>query len=308
MTEKNNQTKPYHTLEPTDKKMTHGDIINITGYKFVRLTNLLQIKASLLHLCKKNHLLGTILIAPEGINVNISGTEDAIHSVLEGFQEISWLKDIVLKRSVSDDQPFNRMLVRIKKEIIAFSQEGLDPETKPAPHLSAQELKKWYDSKKDFVILDTRNDYEVKIGTFENAIDPNITTFKQFVDFVKTMPSHLKDKPIVTFCTGGVRCEKAAPFMLKEGFKEVYQLEGGILKYFEEIGGEHYTGDCFVFDKRVALSPNREPNGMTQCYCCRSPLTKEEVESPLYQPSVSCPNCYNVKNTPPSQEETRSLS
>jgi predicted sulfurtransferase len=277
--------------------MTHPPILNITGYKFVQLTNLIQIKATLLNLCKKNNIKGTILIAPEGINVNVSGYEKAIGAVLNEFQEIDWLKDLVIKKSYSNTLPFNRMLVRLKKEIIAFDQQGLDPENKPAPYLSAKDLASWYETGKDFIILDTRNTYEVKIGTFKNAVDPKIETFKEFVSYIRSVPNEMKKKPVVTFCTGGVRCEKAAPFMLQEGFEEVYQLDGGILKYFEEVGGSYYEGDCFVFDKRVALTPKREENGMVQCYACRHPLTLEEKKSPLYEESTSCPYCYGQKTT-----------
>lgn len=272
--------------------MTHAPILNITGYKFVQLKDLVQIKATLLNLCKKNHIKGTILVAPEGVNVNLSGKESDIRSVLSGFQEIDFLKDLVIKESRSDTICFNRMLVRLKKEIISFGQEGLDPENDPAPYISSKELESWYETGKEFHILDTRNTYEVNVGTFEKAIDPKIESFKEFVDYVRALPEEMKEKPIVTFCTGGVRCEKAAPFMLKEGFKEVYQLDGGILKYFEDVGGNHYEGDCFVFDQRVALNPARQANGMAQCFACRHPLTPEELKSPLYQPEVSCPHCH----------------
>lgn len=286
--------------------MTHAPILNITGYKFVQLKDLVQIKATLLNLCKKNHIKGTILVAPEGVNVNLSGKENDIRAVLRGFQEIDFLKDLVIKESRSDTICFNRMLVRLKKEIISFGQDGLDPENDPAPYISSKELESWYETGKNFHILDTRNTYEVNVGTFEKAIDPKIESFREFVDYVRSLPQEMKEQPIVTFCTGGVRCEKAAPFMLKEGFKEVYQLDGGILKYFEDVGGNHYEGDCFVFDQRVALNPARQANGMAQCFACRHPLTPEELKSSLYQAEVSCPHCHGKAPyaETPSEEAT----
>jgi predicted sulfurtransferase len=275
--------------------MSCEKIINLTGYKFTNLEDLLQIKALLLNLCKKNQIKGTILVAPEGININISGTEHNTATLLKNFSEISWLKDITYKRTISDYIPFNRMLVRLKKEIISFGQDGIDPLTQPTNYIEPEELKQWYDEQKEFIILDTRNSFEVRIGTFKNAINPEIKSFKRFIEKSKDLPPKAHELPIVTFCTGGVRCEKAAPFLEKNGFKNVYQLNGGILNYFQKVGGDHYEGDCFVFDQRTALNPECKPNGMIQCHCCREPLSIEEQASPLYQESISCPNCIDQK-------------
>jgi len=273
--------------------MSCSQYTNLSGYKFVSLSHLTEIKALLLNLCKKNHIKGTILVAPEGINVNISGAADHVKALLDSFAEISWLEGLSLKKTFSDYVPFNRMLVRLKKEIIAFDQKGIDPKSNPAPYIEPEELKKWYDQNKDFIILDTRNDYEVKIGTFKNALNPDLKTFKKFTETLQSLPPEARELPVVTFCTGGVRCEKAAPFLKKEGFKKVYQLDGGIINYFQKVGKEHYEGDCFVFDKRVAITPDCKPNGMVQCYRCRSPLTDQERQSQYYKPNISCPNCIN---------------
>jgi predicted sulfurtransferase len=273
--------------------MSCSQYTNLYGYKFVTLSHLTEIKALLLNLCKKNHIKGTILVAPEGININLSGADDHIKALLDSFAEISWLEGLSLKKTFSDYIPFNGMLVRLKKEIIAFDQKGIDPKSNPAPYIEPEELKKWYDQNKDFIILDTRNDYEVKIGTFKNALNPDLKTFKKFTETLQSLPPEARELPVVTFCTGGVRCEKAAPFLKKEGFKKVYQLDGGIINYFQKVGKEHYEGDCFVFDKRVAITPDCKPNGMVQCYRCRSPLTDQERQSQHYKPNISCPNCIN---------------
>jgi UPF0176 protein len=213
---------------------------------------------------------------------------------LEAF--ISWLTadarfaDIEIKRSWSDEMPFNRMLVKLKKEIITFHQPGFDRTAHPAPQLPASELKKWYDEGREFVIVDTRNDFEFRVGTFKNAVNLQLNTFGDFAAATKQLESY-RDIPIVTFCTGGIRCEKAAPYMAGEGFNQVYQLQGGILKYFEECGDTHYDGECFVFDKRVALDGELKPTATNICFACRTVLTPEEQTSPDYVVGVSCPHC-----------------
>ena len=175
---------------------------------------------------------------------------------LETF--INWLTadarfaDIAIKRSMSDEIPFNRMLVKLKKEIITFHQPDFERTAHSAPQLPASELKKWYDEGREFIIVDTRNDFEYRVGTFRNAVNLKLHSFGDFAAATEQLKNY-RDVPIVTFCTGGIRCEKAAPFMAGQGFSQVYQLEGGILKYFEECGAAHYDGECFVFDKRVAL-------------------------------------------------------
>lgn len=276
--------------------------LNISSYKFAKLDNLEALKKKLLRAAVDRQLKGTILLTYEGINLFIAGVPHSVNDFLDIVRQIKGLEMLQRKESYSKSQPFTRMLVRIKKETIAFSQEGVDPTTKPAPYISPKELKEWYESGKEFMILDTRNDYEVRIGTFKNAAHLNIGHFKEFAEKVLSLKAEHENTPIVTFCTGGIRCEKAAPYMQQHGFKNVTQLDGGILKYFEECGGEYYNGDCFVFDKRVALNIDLQETGMKQCYRCRSPLTTEEVGSPLYKTNTSCPHCYQRHTSAPLQE------
>lgn len=270
---------------------SHDRVVNIAGYKFVDLPDYAEHRVRLRDRCEALNLKGTILLSPEGINVMVSGARASIEAIKSELRSDPRLADLAFKENFSDSAPFGRMLVKLKKEIISFGVEGIDPARFTGPSISPAELKRWYDEGKDFVILDTRNDYEYHLGTFENAIDPDIKGFRDFPDAVRALPDELKDKPVVMFCTGGVRCEKASPFMLGEGFKEVYQLEGGILKYFEEVGGAHWVGECFVFDDRVGLTPELTWNGTVLCAACQEAVTIEQQASPDYVPGERCPHC-----------------
>ena len=230
-------------------------IVNIAAYKFATLTDIRELRANLLPRCKAWELKGTILLSPEGINLFVAGATGGIESLLTALRAIPGLDGLEPKYSETDHQPFRRMLVRLKKEIITFGVEGINPALRTSPKLKARELKQWLDEGRPVTLLDTRNDYEVKLGTFRNALPAGIDTFKQFPHAVRKLPAEMKEQPVVMFCTGGIRCEKAGPFMEREGFKNVLQLEGGILKYFEECGGAHYDGECFVFDQRVGVDP-----------------------------------------------------
>jgi UPF0176 protein len=270
-------------------------VINISAYKFVALKDRDTLRATLRTRCLKLGLKGTILLSPEGINVALSGARAAIAQIISYFEKSSLLKDMSFKESISDTQPFNRMLVRLKKEVIAFGVEEIDPQKHTSPHLKPKELHAWLEAGKDIILLDTRNEYEIKLGTFKNAINPHIDSFRDFPKAIREMDPALKEKPVVTFCTGGVRCEKAAPFLENEGFKEVYQIDGGILKYLEECGGKFWDGDCFVFDHRVALDPSLNQTSAKLCFRCREPLTEEDVKSEDYIIDVSCPYCIRSK-------------
>lgn len=266
-------------------------VLNISGYKFVDLKDIISLRPKIKGECLRLNLKGTILLAPEGINVAVAGTSENIHYFQSFLQQDDRFADLTFKESFSDEQPFNRMLVRLKKEIIAFGVEGIDPARHTSPFIAPKVLKEWLDNGEDVVMLDTRNEYEFKIGTFKNAINPHIDNFREFPEAIKKLDPALKNKKVVPFCTGGVRVEKAAPFLEREGFKEVYQVEGGILKYFEECGGAHWEGDCFVFDHRVALDPSLKETTAKLCFACRAPLTLEDCKSSSYQPNVSCPYC-----------------
>jgi UPF0176 protein len=267
-------------------------VINIAGYKFTPLGDLGKLRKRLLEVCKEKNLRGTILVSAEGLNVFVAGGQGGIDALLAELRAIPGLADFTPKISASDHQPFNRMLVRLKKEIIAFGIPGIEPGQRTSPKLAPQELKRWLDEKRPITLLDTRNDYEVKIGTFKNAVTLGLDHFRNFPAAVDRLPEELKQQPIVMFCTGGIRCEKAGPYMEREGFQQVFQLDGGILKYFEECGGEHYDGECFVFDQRVGVDPNLSESDNTQCFNCLATLSVEDQEDQRYAPPKSCPYCY----------------
>lgn len=267
-------------------------ILNVAAYKFAELQGLPELRAQLKNHCREAALKGSILLSPEGINLFIAGEAASVESLLALLRSIPGLEALEEKRSFSGEQPFNRMLVKIKQEIIAFGVEGINPARHTSPRIPAKELKRWLDEGREFTLLDTRNAYEVKLGTFAGATTLPIRHFRKFPEAVSRLPEELKNRPVVSFCTGGIRCEKAAPFLETAGFREVYQLEGGILKYFEECGGAHWVGECFVFDKRVGVDPALQETGSQLCFACQEPLTVEELKDPRYEYEVSCPHCF----------------
>ncbi len=267
-------------------------VTNLAAYRFVELTGLKELREELLALCKEAGLRGTILLSVEGVNLFVAGSAEGVSRLMKRLREIPGLEDFEGKISESDDQPFRRMLVRIKKEIISFGVEGVEPGKRTSPKLSAKELKQWLDEGRKVTLLDTRNDYEVKLGTFEGAVVPDIRTFREFPKAVRELPEEMKEETVVMFCTGGIRCEKAGPFMEMEGFKNIYQLDGGILKYFEECGGEHYDGECFVFDQRVGVDPALRETDTAVCYACQAPLDVQDQEDVRYVAGVTCPHCF----------------
>jgi len=267
-------------------------ILNIAAYKFAELGGLLELRERLKTACRALELKGSILLSPEGINLFIAGERSSVEKLLVTLRSISGLEALQEKRSESVEQPFNRMLVKIKQEIIAFGVDGINPARHTSPRLSAKELKRWLDDGRPVTLLDTRNTYEVKLGTFTGAVTLPIRHFRKFPEAIKQLPESMKEAPVVSFCTGGIRCEKAAPFLEMAGFRDVYQLEGGILKYFEECGGAHWDGECFVFDKRVGVDPALQETRSQLCFACTEPLTEEEVKDPRYVYEKSCPYCY----------------
>ncbi|WP_438483197.1 sulfurtransferase [Oleiharenicola lentus] len=271
-----------------------SSIVNISTYRFTPLDDLPALKQRLLGICLEHGLRGTILLSTEGINLFVAGRRESIDTLLVAIRAIAGLETLTPKESLSDDQPFNRMLVKIKKEIIAFGVDGVDPARNPTAKLSAHTLKQWLDEGRPVTLLDTRNDYEVKLGTFHGAVAAGIENFRDFPASVAKLPEALKEQPVVMFCTGGIRCEKAGPFMEKVGFKNVHQLDGGILKYFEEVGGAHYEGECFVFDKRVGVDPELRETDTELCFRCQMPVTVAEQADPRYVPDVSCPHCFKM--------------
>ena len=273
-------------------EMAGETVTNLAAYRFVELSGLKELREELLGLCKDAGLRGTILLSLEGVNLFVAGSAEGISKLMERLRRIPGLEDFEGKISESEDQPFRRMLVRIKKEIISFGIEGVEPGKKTSPKLSARELKQWLDEGRKVTLLDTRNDYEVKLGTFKGAVVPDIRTFREFPKAVRELPEQMKEETVVMFCTGGIRCEKAGPFMEMEGFKNIYQLDGGILKYFEECGGEHYVGECFVFDQRVGVDPALQETDTAVCYACQAPLDAQDQEDVRYVAGVACSHCF----------------
>lgn len=283
--------------------MQHTDpIVNIAAYKFITLDASHAKKEAFLARCKTLELKGTVLLSPEGINLFLAGSRAGI----DGF--LSWLRadprftDIEVKESHSETQPFKHMLVKIKPEIITMKLPLIQPEKGRAPAVLPADLKRWLDQGHDdggkpVVMLDTRNAFEVDVGTFDDTIDYRIEKFSEFPHVIEAHRAEFAGKTVVTFCTGGIRCEKAAIHMQNIGIDSVYQLDGGILKYFEEVGGAHYTGDCFVFDHRTALNPALEATPTVICPRCNTPVAPREQLSPLYAEGLSCPHCVHNDRT-----------
>ena len=286
------------------------NFVNISAYKFVPIEEPAAVRADLLPLCRKLGLKGTILVSTEGINMFVAGTRQSIDAYLKHLARYPDFDNLPIKESLSDHQPFSRMLVRIKKEIISMGVESIVPAVRTSPKLTSAQLKQWLDEGKDITLLDVRNDYEVEVGTFATATPIGVDHFRQFPEALKALPENAKQKPVVMFCTGGIRCEKAGPLMQENGFDQVYQLDGGILRYFEEVGGDHYDGDCFVFDKRVAVDSNLAETDADQCYACQTVLTLADQQSDLYQPPHSCPHCFQTpeqKHAAAAKKRTQGL-
>jgi len=268
------------------------EVLNVAAYKFTPLVDLATRREQLRALCADLQLKGTILLSDEGINLFIAGRRAAVAELLDTLQADEAIGRLDVRESLSDRQPFRRMLVKLKREIIAFGVEGIDPVAAPAPKIEPQQLKQWLDEGRPLTLLDVRNDYEVRLGTFAGAVPIGVDHFRNFPDAADRSLSELKDKPVVMFCTGGIRCEKAGPYLERAGVGEVYQLQGGILNYFQQCGSEHYEGECFVFDRRTALDADLHETDTTLCYACQNPLTAAEQRSPDYVPGESCPYCY----------------
>jgi len=271
-------------------------IVNIAAYKFITLDDCADMRPHYQARCRELQLKGTVLLSPEGINLFLAGGRAAIDDFLAWLRADARLADLAVKESLSETQPFNRMLVKLKREIITMNHPLIRPEQGRAPAVLPATLKRWLDQGHDdsgrpVTMVDTRNAFEVDVGTFKNTVDYRIEKFSEFPEAIARHQAELADQTVVTFCTGGIRCEKAAIHMQNLGYQHVYQLDGGILRYFEDVGGDHYEGDCFVFDKRTALNPRLEPAPAVQCYACRAVVTPEQQRSPRYRFGVSCPHC-----------------
>ena len=276
-----------------------SDFLNIAAYKFITIDDAATLRPAFLAICTQLELKGTILLTPEGINLFLAGLPDAVTEFLDWLRVDQRFADIAVKRSHSATQPFNKMLVKLKAEIITMKMPLIQPEKGRAPAVTPTTLKRWLDQGHDdagkpVVMLDTRNAFEVDAGTFDHTIDYRIEKFSDFPAVVAQHRDELAGKTIVTFCTGGIRCEKAAIHMQQVGFDNVLQLEGGILNYFEEVGGAHYHGDCFVFDQRTALNPALTPAPVVTCNACGASVSARDQLSSDYQAGTHCPHCPSI--------------
>ncbi len=267
------------------------DVLNIAGYKFEPLNDVEGLVPEFQSVCDDLDLKGSVYLSSNGINFSLAGSEEAVQQYLYFMEQDKRFLDIPLKKTYSETQPFRRMKVRQKKEIISLGRDDINPRELTGDYVTPQELCAIYENNEDVIVLDTRNEYETRVGLFENAVDLQLDTFRDFPDAIEQLPEEYKDKKIVMYCTGGIRCEKASAVMLKAGFSDVKQLEGGVLDYFKETGGKYWNGDCFVFDERVALDTDLNETEYIYCYICREPLSAEEKASPDFKINEYCPYC-----------------
>jgi UPF0176 protein len=265
----------------------------VTFYKFVKLLDFEEKQIPLRSFCQEQGVKGTILLAAEGINGTLVGSRQAIDAVLTYLRSDVRLADLETKESTTNSALFRRMKVQLKREIVTLGLPEIDPNEQVGIYVSPQ---KWNEviSDPEVIIIDTRNDYEVAIGTFKGAQNPQTTSFREFPNYVRNNLDPSKHKKIAMFCTGGIRCEKASSFMVAEGFQEVYHLHGGILKYLEEVPAEKslWQGECFVFDQRIAVREGLETGTYEMCASCGYPISADDKSSPLYQEGISCPYCF----------------
>jgi UPF0176 protein len=262
-------------------------------YKFVRLEDFVQLRAPVLAAMKANGVKGTLLLAKEGINGTVSGTREAIDGFLSHLKSYPRLASIDHKESLCEENPFYRSKVKLKKEIVTLGIDGIDPNEAVGTYVEAKDWNALI-ADPDILLIDTRNDYEVALGTFEGAVNPRTTTFGEFPNYVERNLHNAKAKKVAMFCTGGIRCEKASSYMQGLGFAEVYHLKGGILKYLEDVPAakSKWQGECFVFDHRIAVGQGLVPTSLEMCHGCRMPLGPDDKNSPCYEEGVSCPKCF----------------
>ncbi|MEI6894616.1 MAG: rhodanese-related sulfurtransferase [Colwellia sp.] len=271
-----------------------GGITICALYKFVRLEKYLELREPLLAKMTSLDVKGTLLLAVEGINGTIAGSKENINTVLGFIAAQPHLDNISYKESFADENPFHRTKVKLKKEIVTMGVEGIDPNQVVGTYVKPKDWNALI-SDPEVLLVDTRNDYEIEIGTFKNAVNPNTETFREFPDYVKNNLDKNKHKKVAMYCTGGIRCEKSTAYLKERGFEEVYHLEGGILKYLEEVPSTEtlWQGECFVFDGRVAVNHALEQGKYDQCFACRFPLTEDEKQSVHYVKGVSCHRCHD---------------
>ena len=269
-----------------------NNIVVAALYKFTRFTDFENYRQPILDMMLDNDVKGTLLIASEGINGTISGKRQGIDNVLAYLRTIEAIGSFTFKESYTSEQPFYRTKVKLKKEIVTMGVEDIDPLQSVGRYVKPKDWNALI-SDPDVILIDTRNDYEVQIGTFQNAVNPHTETFREFPDYVAKELDPAKHKKVAMFCTGGIRCEKSTAFMREQGFDEVYHLEGGILKYLEEVPKDEsmWQGDCFVFDNRVSVNHNLEKGDYEQCFACRMPITQADMQTNAYIKGESCSHC-----------------
>ncbi len=270
------------------------DIVVCALYKFVRLDDYAALKTPLLNLMLAEKIRGTLLLASEGINGTVAGSRAAIDKLLAHLQSDPRLDPISYKESFTDTPPFLRSRVKLKKEIVTMGVEGIDPRHSAGTYVKARDWNQLI-SDPEVLLIDTRNDYEYQVGTFKNAVNPKTESFREFPDYVKQQLDPQKHSKVAMFCTGGIRCEKSTAYLKEQGFKEVYHLEGGILKYLEDVPEQEslWQGECFVFDERVTVNHQLGKGDYDQCHACRMPITEAEKQSEQYQQGICCPHCFD---------------
>ena len=271
-----------------------NQIVICALYKFTKLSDYMSMRAPLLEFMTVRGIRGTLLLASEGINGTVAGTRSAMDELLEEIQSYPQLTDLGYKESFSDTNPFYRTKVRLKKEIVTMGVEGIDPLQTVGTYVDPRDWNALI-SDPDTVLIDTRNDYEVGIGTFRNAVNPRTDSFREFPAYVQEHLDPSRHKKVAMFCTGGIRCEKSTAYLKELGFEHVYHLKGGILKYLEEVPRDDslWEGECFVFDNRVSVGHGLREGLYDQCHACRMPITEEDKQSGRYEEGVSCPHCHD---------------
>lgn len=264
-------------------------------YHFTRFTDPAALKPALLELCLAQDVTGSLLLAQEGINGTIAGSHTGIDAVLEYIKSLPGCADLEWKDATSDHPPFGKMKVRLKKEIVTMGQPDVDPNSSVGNYVEPQDWNALIRSE-DVAVIDTRNDYEVQIGTFEGAIDPQTDTFRDFPAWWEANKDRFHNKRVAMFCTGGIRCEKSTNYLLSQGVEDVYHLKGGILRYLEEVPAEEssWQGDCFVFDNRVSVGHGLVEGPHELCHGCRRPIVPEDKTRPEFELGVSCHMCIDV--------------
>ncbi len=309
------QTNPYYypidravkqvlmlSKESSNLNVQNDQVYVATFYRFVALEQVAELRARIQHECVRLQLMGTILLAGEGINSTVCGSHASLQKLFTWLNQFPQLANIEYRLTKADMTPFKRLKVRVRAEIVSFGQDGLNPVEQTGQHISPRQWDALV-QRQDVRLLDTRNHYEVDLGRFQGAENPDTGHFRAFTDYVQQQLDPASDQHVAMYCTGGIRCEKASAWMLKQGFKNVYQLDGGILNYLEKMpeNESSWEGECFVFDDRVTLDHHLQPTQRPVCTACRMPLTAGDMASADYEKHISCPHC--IQRLTPQREQ-----